>query len=99
MCIRVDLPEPDGPMIATNSPASIVSDDVAQRFDRERAGLVGLADAFEADDRLSGRDRRRHWAPRDRWCSLPARALESLLQAAGAGEAKDDLLACRAARS
>ena len=26
MCIRVDLPEPDGPMMATNSPWSIRSE-------------------------------------------------------------------------
>ncbi len=36
MFIMVDLPEPLGPMIATNSPCAIVEVDAAQRLERGR---------------------------------------------------------------
>ena len=45
MCISVDLPEPDGPMIATYSPRSHLEVDAAQRVHRDVAGVVGLPDA------------------------------------------------------
>ena len=41
----VDLPQPDGPMIATNSPARDVEVDAAQRAHRRELGLERLADA------------------------------------------------------
>ena len=41
MCISVDLPEPDGPMIAVNVPALEVDAHAAQRVD----GAGALAEA------------------------------------------------------
>ena len=41
----VDLPQPDGPMIATNSPARDVEVDAAQRAHRRELGLERLAHA------------------------------------------------------
>ena len=38
MCISVDLPEPDGPVIATNSPAAIV---MSTSFERVHLELPG----------------------------------------------------------
>ncbi len=48
MFIAVDLPEPLGPMMATNSPASIVEVDAPQRLERRLALAVGLRDAASA---------------------------------------------------
>ncbi len=41
-CIRVDLPEPDGPMMAVNSPAPQVDVDVIERDDGGRPGAETL---------------------------------------------------------
>ena len=54
MCMSVDLPEPEGPMIATIWPFSIVEVDPAQRLHRELARVVGLGDALHADERGDG---------------------------------------------
>ena len=43
MCMNVDLPEPDGPMTATNSPGSIVEIDAAQRVNALLAQRVDVA--------------------------------------------------------
>ncbi len=43
--MSVDLPEPDGPTIATNSPGSIDEVDALQGLDLDLAGVVDLADA------------------------------------------------------
>ena len=43
MFISVDLPEPEVPMMATNSPASMVSVDAAQRVHLDVAHVVDLA--------------------------------------------------------
>ena len=51
MFSSVDLPEPDGPMIATCSPAAIVSLDVDQRVHRLVADLVGARDVLELGSR------------------------------------------------
>ena len=50
MFINVDLPEPDAPMIATNSPRSIVRADATQRSHLEVAQLVGLMEIGNAYD-------------------------------------------------
>ena len=56
MCISVDLPDPDGPMIATYSPSSMVSGDPSQGGHGEGAGPVHLGHVVELDDRrLAGR--------------------------------------------
>ena len=49
MFIRVDLPEPDGPMIATNSPASIVELNAVERPDLHFAQRVDLGDVLDRD--------------------------------------------------
>ena len=50
-CISVDLPEPDGPMIATNSPGCDGEADTAHGRHLEAAGPVDLADVVEPEDR------------------------------------------------
>ena len=50
MCISVDLPDPDGPMMATYSPGTIVQRHPADRLHRERAGPVGLGDVVQVDE-------------------------------------------------
>ena len=47
MFISVDLPEPDAPMMATNSPRSIVRSDAAQRVHLDLAQHVGLGQTDE----------------------------------------------------
>ena len=47
MFIAVDLPEPLGPMIATNSPASMSQVDAAQRLQRGLPAAVHLGDAAQ----------------------------------------------------
>ena len=64
-CRRVDLPEPDGPMSATNSPGWTVQRDAAQRLDtglaerydfvRSRASRIAGASAGSVDGRGLGR--------------------------------------------
>ena len=51
MFISVDLPEPELPMTATNSPASMASVDAAQRVHLDVAHLVDLVDVVERDQR------------------------------------------------
>ncbi len=51
MFMSVDLPEPDGPMTAPNSPGSIEREDPAQGFHRDLPQEVGLADAGKGDER------------------------------------------------
>ena len=42
MCMSVDLPEPDGPMIAVNSPRRMPTLDAVERAHLALAGAVGL---------------------------------------------------------
>ena len=56
-CIRVDLPEPLGPMIAVNWPVGHLERDAAHGLDRRVAVAV-------AADEVVGRDTRRDWAAR-----------------------------------
>ena len=51
MFISVDLPEPDAPMIATNSPGCDRERHAAQRVHLDVAHLVDLGDRFDLDDR------------------------------------------------
>ncbi len=44
MCMNVDLPEPDGPVTATNSPALISSDTPRKRADLVVAHPVDLGE-------------------------------------------------------
>ena len=54
MCIRVDLPDPDGPMMATNSPCVDRAATRPRRASTSSApAAVGLADVDELDDRRS----------------------------------------------
>ena len=46
MCISVDLPEPDGPMMAVRRPSWIVERDAAQRVDGGVAVAVAARDVF-----------------------------------------------------
>ena len=57
-CSRVDLPEPDGPMIAVNSPAANSTETPAQRLDGRIALAVDLA---ERDGSRRGAARRPRW--------------------------------------
>ena len=50
MFISVDLPDPDAPMTATNSPGRSQRHS-AQRVHLNLAQIVGLEDAFEPDGR------------------------------------------------
>ena len=50
-CISVDLPEPDGPMMATNSPAWSDDGHAAQRVDGGVAAAVTPADVTGSSDR------------------------------------------------
>ena len=50
MCIRVDLPEPDGPMMATYSRLVDLEGDAAQGLHLEGAGPVDLGDVPTLDD-------------------------------------------------
>ena len=51
MCMRVDLPEPDGPMMATYSPVLDREGDPPQRLDLHTSRRVGLPDVCDLDDR------------------------------------------------
>ena len=51
MLIRVDLPLPDLPMTATNSPASDLQVDALERGEGAGRALVGLDDLTELDER------------------------------------------------
>ena len=51
MFSSVDLPEPDGPTMATNSPGLDLEVDPLQRLDLDRAGVVDLAQVAHVDDR------------------------------------------------
>ena len=53
-CISVDLPEPDGPMIAVNWPCGHVERDAAQRVDRRVALAVGARDGAGGDGGCGG---------------------------------------------
>ena len=50
MCISVDLPEPDGPVTATNSPGLDVEVRAAQRAHRDLADVVGLDEVANRDN-------------------------------------------------
>ena len=56
MCISVDLPLPDGPMIEMNSPFLDVQRDVVQGADFLLAEAVDLADVAEFDEGHGGRE-------------------------------------------
>ncbi len=51
MFIVVDLPEPDAPMIATNSPSRIVERDSAQRVHFNITHRVGLVNVVQLNHR------------------------------------------------
>ena len=55
MFIAVDLPEPLGPMMATNSPRVDREVDAAQGLERGLSVAVGLGDAGQADERRRSR--------------------------------------------
>ena len=57
MFMSVDLPEPDGPMMAANSPASTRMPIDAQRRHLDDAGRVDLAHVDQLDDRWASRVR------------------------------------------
>ncbi len=50
MLIRVDLPQPDLPIIATNSPAVYGQVDAFERGEIARTALVGLDDLAHVDE-------------------------------------------------
>ena len=50
MCISVDLPDPDGPMMATYSPSSMVSVIPRQGGHVEGPGAVGLGHVGQLDE-------------------------------------------------
>ncbi len=50
MCMNVDFPEPDGPMTATNSPASSARSTPRSACTLLLAQGVGLAQAGDFDD-------------------------------------------------
>ena len=54
--MSVDLPEPDGPTMATNSPVLHLEVDALERLDLDLAGVVDLADGLHADDRAASRE-------------------------------------------
>ena len=51
MFIAVDLPEPDGPMTATNSPRAIVKSMPLSAVDGGVAAAVDLGDVAKRDER------------------------------------------------
>ena len=51
MCISVDLPDPDGPMIAAKRPVGEVDRHARQGVDRGLALAVAAAQIARADDR------------------------------------------------
>ena len=57
MFISVDLPEPDGPMMATNSPRIDAKVDARERADLDLAHRVDLGQAVDLDDLI------RHYRP------------------------------------
>ena len=52
MCIRVDLPDPEGPMMATNSPSSTVRSNPFQDRDRQGARPVTFLHLLQPDHRV-----------------------------------------------
>ena len=54
MCIRVDLPEPDGPMIAVKPPVGEVDADAVERAHRGLALAEDAAQVAGGDDRRIG---------------------------------------------
>ena len=50
MCMNVDLPEPDGPVTATNSPRLDVDVGAAQRAHFDLADVVGLDEVANGND-------------------------------------------------
>ncbi len=67
MFISVDLPEPEAPMMATNSPSLDVEGHAAQRVHVDVAHPVGLGDVGDLDERRD-RHRRRRVLRRARPC-------------------------------
>ena len=57
MCISVDLPEPDGPMIAAKRDCGEVDGDVRQGVDGGLALAVAAAQILCLDERLASRSR------------------------------------------
>ena len=58
MLSAVDLPEPDAPVIATNSPGVDVEVDAVERAHGRVLFAVDLGHAAQREERLGGRDRR-----------------------------------------
>ena len=55
MCMNVDLPDPDGPTTATNSPPADVERDAAEGVHRRALHGVGLGDVVRGDQRRVAR--------------------------------------------
>ena len=53
MCISVDLPEPDGPMMAVNVPAREVDAHAAEGVDRAGSFAEAACELMTADDRAA----------------------------------------------
>ena len=51
MCMNVDLPEPDGPTTATNSPRRMSMRDAAEGVHRRALHGVGLGEVVNGDQR------------------------------------------------
>ena len=78
MLSSVDLPEPDGPITATYSPASIVSVEVAQRMHFAVAEPEHALDAVEFDLRVRHRKLTALSLARRGFDHAPARRLSRL---------------------
>ena len=51
---KVDLPQPDGPTIVTNSPSAMSRSMESRATTRLAANLIFLADAFDGEQRHCG---------------------------------------------
>ena len=81
MCSRVDLPEPERPMIAVSSPAWMSRSTPRSASTGVAVALIGLGDAAQADERRR-RARPRAWRRRD-----PRQALRGRRRAAASSAA------------
>ena len=73
MLSRVDLPQPEGPVTATNSPARHVEVDAAQRPDRREVGLEGPPHASQASTTPASGSPSRRRPRRSQSCRSPTR--------------------------
>ena len=82
MCISVDLPDPDGPMIAVNDPRVELDGHAAQRVDGGVALAEALGDLVAADDGGAGRLWRES-AHAGNPCSRPRRRVSGMFPRGG----------------